>query len=57
MPASMMLACDFFQVDCAVMLQWISVFFVLEVAGRFVHLRGATINQTVDGPLSGSVTS
>jgi putative transposase len=44
MPASMMLACDFFHVDCAVMLQWISVFFVLEVAGRFVHLRGATTN-------------
>ena len=40
----MMLACDFFHVDCVVMLQWIFVFFVLEVAGRFVHLRGATTN-------------
>ncbi len=43
-PASTMLACDFFPVDCAVTLQRISVFFVLEVAHRSVHLLGATTN-------------
>jgi hypothetical protein len=39
-----MLACDFFHVDCAVTLQRISVFFVLEVASRSVHLVGVTSN-------------
>ena len=39
-----MLACDFFHVDCAVTLQRIYVFFVLEVGTRFVHLLGATTN-------------
>ncbi|MBV9163074.1 MAG: transposase [Pseudonocardiales bacterium] len=39
-----MLACDFFHVDCAVMLQRIYVFFVLEVGSRSVHLLGATTN-------------
>lgn len=39
-----MLACDFFGVDCAVTLQRFSVFFVLEVASRSVHLLGATMN-------------
>jgi putative transposase len=39
-----MLACDFFHVDCAVTLQRIYVFFVLEVASRSVHLLGATPN-------------
>jgi transposase, IS6 family len=39
-----MLACDFFHVDCAVMLQWIYVFFVVEVGNRSVHLLGTTTN-------------
>jgi transposase InsO family protein len=42
--ASTMLACDFFHVDCAVTRQRISVFFVLEVPSRSVHLLGATTN-------------
>jgi hypothetical protein len=53
----MMLACDFFHVDCAVTLQRISVFFVLEVATRSVHLLGTTRTQTADGPPSRSATS
>jgi transposase len=36
--ASTMLACDFFHVDCAVTLNRIYVFFVLEVDTRTVHL-------------------
>jgi transposase InsO family protein len=39
-----MLACDFFHVDCAVTLERIYVFFVLEVPSRSVHLLGATTN-------------
>lgn len=39
-----MLAWDFFHVDCAVTLQRIYVFFVLEVPSRSVHLLGATTN-------------
>jgi putative transposase len=42
--ASTMLACDFFPVDCAVTLQRIYVFFVLEIASRSVHLLGVTPN-------------
>jgi len=42
--ASTMLACDFFHVDCAVTLQRIYVFFVLEVPTRSVHLLGMTTN-------------
>jgi hypothetical protein len=42
--ASTMLACDFFPVDCAVTLQRVYVFFVLEVASRSVHVLGATTN-------------
>jgi putative transposase len=42
--ASTMLACDFFHVDCAVTLQRIYVFFVLEVGNRSVHLLGMTPN-------------
>ena len=42
--ASTMLACDFFHVDCAVTLQRIYVFFVLEVPSRSVHLLGMTTN-------------
>jgi putative transposase len=43
-PASTMLACDFFHVDCAVTLQRIYVFFVVEVGNRSVHLLGTTTN-------------
>jgi transposase InsO family protein len=42
--ASTMLACDFFHVDCAVILKRIYVFFVLEVGNRSVHLLGTTTN-------------
>jgi putative transposase len=52
-----MLACDFFPVDCAVTLQRISVFFVLEVASRSVHLLGATPDPMAEGPPSRSATS
>jgi putative transposase len=47
-PASTMLACDVFPVDCAVTLKRISVFFVLEVSSRDVHILGTTTNP--DGP-------
>jgi putative transposase len=42
--ASTMLACDFFHVDCAMTLQRVYVFFVLEVPSRSVHLLGTTTN-------------
>jgi putative transposase len=42
--APTMLACDFFHVDCAVTLQRIYMFFVLEVPSRSVHLLGTTTN-------------
>jgi hypothetical protein len=56
-PASTMLACDFFHVDCAVTLTRIYVFFVLEVANRSVYLLGATTTPMADGPPSKSATS
>jgi putative transposase len=42
--ASTMLACDFFHVDCAVTLQRIYVFFVVEVPSRSVHLLNTITN-------------
>ncbi|MDQ2589181.1 integrase core domain-containing protein [Saccharothrix yanglingensis] len=46
--AASMPACDFFHVDCAVTLKRIYVFFVMEVATRYVHIPGTTTNP--DGP-------
>jgi hypothetical protein len=54
--ASTMLACDFFHVDCAVTLQRIYVFFVLEVASRSVHLLVRQRTRTAGGPPSRSAT-
>jgi putative transposase len=42
--ASTMLACDFFHVDCALTLQRLYVFFVLQVGNRYVHVLGVTAN-------------
>jgi putative transposase len=39
-----MLACDFFHVDCAVTLQRLYCFFVMEVHSRAVHLLDVTAN-------------
>ncbi|GAA1312215.1 integrase core domain-containing protein [Saccharothrix xinjiangensis] len=48
--AASLLACDFFHVDCAVTLERVHVFFVMEVATRYVHILGTTTNP--DGPWS-----
>jgi putative transposase len=42
--AATMLACDFFHVDCAVTLQRLYCFFVMEVSSRYVHIVGVTAN-------------
>ncbi len=46
--ATTMLAVDFFHVDCAVTLQRLYCFFVIEVGSRYVHILGITANP--DGP-------
>ena len=46
--AATMLAIDFFHVDCAVSLQRLYCFFVIEVGSRYVHILGVTTNP--DGP-------
>jgi len=46
--AATMLAVDFFHVDCAVTLQRLYCFFVIEVGSQCVHILGVTANP--DGP-------
>jgi hypothetical protein len=46
--AATMLAVDFFHVDCAVTLQRLQGFFVIEVGSRYVHILGVTASP--DGP-------
>ena len=50
--AATMLAPDFFHVDCAVTLQRLYCFFVIEVGSRYVHILGVTANP--DGPWTAS---
>jgi putative transposase len=46
--AATMLAAGFFHVDCAVTLQRLYCFFVMEAGSRYVHIPGVTANP--DGP-------
>ena len=46
--AATMLAADFFHVDCAVTLQRLYCFFVIELGSRYVHILGVSANP--DGP-------
>jgi putative transposase len=46
--AATVLAADFFHVDCAVTLQRLYCFFVIEVGSRYVHILGVIANP--DGP-------
>ena len=46
--AATILAADLFHVDCAVTLQRLYCFFVIEVGSRYVHILGVTANP--DGP-------
>jgi len=49
--AQTLLACDFFHVDCALTLQRLYVFFIMEVGSRYVHILSVTTNP--DGPWTG----
>jgi hypothetical protein len=42
--AATMLSDDFFHVDCALTLQRLYCFFVIEVGSRYVHILGVTAN-------------
>ena len=52
-----MLATDFFHVDCAVTLQRLYCFFVIQIGSRYVHVLGVTATRTGQGPRSRSATS